>query len=138
MNQSDTTPLATALAALMTGHDANPNTSLRIPLVDSDGKLQPGPTIAELASVLGAIVTIPGTINNVDSIITPCTALTSRNATGAPESNKFGYLICTRHQSYIMQIWVDMGQAKMYLRSTNASVGFTNTSWKLVADIRET
>lgn len=54
MNQSDTNPLATALAALMTGHNANPNTSLRIPLVDSNGNLQPGPTLAELASVLGA------------------------------------------------------------------------------------
>ena len=58
MNQSDTNPLATALAALMTGHNANPNTSLRIPLVDSDGNLQPGPTIAELASVLGGFLTI--------------------------------------------------------------------------------
>ena len=54
MNQSETNPLATALAALMTGHNANPNTSLRIPLVDSNGNLQPGPTLAELASVLGA------------------------------------------------------------------------------------
>ena len=53
MNQSETNPLATALAALMTGHNANPNTSLRIPLVDSNGNLQPGPTLAELASVLG-------------------------------------------------------------------------------------
>lgn len=55
MNQSETNPLATALAALMTGHNANPNTSLRIPLVDSNGNLQPGPTLAELAAVLGAI-----------------------------------------------------------------------------------
>ena len=55
MNQSETNPLATALAALMTGHNANPNTSLRIPLVDSNGNLQPGPTLAELASVLGDI-----------------------------------------------------------------------------------
>lgn len=54
MNQSDTNPLARALAALMTGHNANPNTSLRIPLVDSNGNLQPGPTLAELALVLGA------------------------------------------------------------------------------------
>lgn len=57
MNQSDTNPLATALAALMTGHNANPNTSLRIPLVDSNGNLQPGPTLAELASVLGVDAT---------------------------------------------------------------------------------
>lgn len=55
MNQSETNPLATALAALMTGHNANPNTSLRIPLVDSNGNLQPGPTLAELASVLGGL-----------------------------------------------------------------------------------
>lgn len=60
MNQSETNPLATALAALMTGHNANPNTSLRIPLVDSNGNLQPGPTLAELASVLGTTVLFSG------------------------------------------------------------------------------
>lgn len=58
MNQSDTNPLATALAALMTGHNANPNTSLRIPLVDSNGNLQPGPTLAELAAVLGGLFAV--------------------------------------------------------------------------------
>jgi hypothetical protein len=71
MNQSDTNPLATALAALMTGHNANPNTSLRIPLVDSNGNLQPGPTLAELASVLGGVPTkLLGKEDDLNSIRT--------------------------------------------------------------------
>lgn len=120
MNQSETNPLATALAALMTGHNANPNTSLRIPLVDSNGNLQPGPTLAELASVLGVL-----SVN----VITQQTDADTLTKAGFYQGNAWvntplttGMLIMPYYRNgfWRFQLFCDTGSTNLWFRSGNS------------------
>ena len=114
MNQSDTNPLATALAALMTGHNANPNTSLRIPLVDSNGNLQPGPTLAELASVLGGVrATSSGYSGSLNDLSSPSIVSYGAAATNTP----FTYGVVITFQkvgNYQVQIAFNVSSGKKF------------------------
>ena len=140
MNQSDTNPLATALAALMTGHNANPNTSLRIPLVDSNGNLQPGPTLAELASVLGAFGGV-GQVVNVppNSDMDSLTTLGFYNINNASQVETIGNLPVLSTGRMItfpiggvcLQVYFTYGSNyNVYVRSFATTA--KNTPWKIV------
>lgn len=80
---------------------------------------------------------IAGSVSDLNTIVKPCTTLTDRNASNAPEANKYGYLTCLKFQSYLTQIWVDTNLTKMYIRSANASSGWSGVTWKVLATITD-
>ena len=85
--------------------------------------------------ILGALAPIAGSLSDLNTLVTPGTILTDRNASNAPEANKFGYLTCLKFQSYLSQIWIDMSLTKVYIRSVNASSGWSGITWKVLATI---
>lgn len=93
--------------------------------------------MVDLASMLNALTPIAGSVSDLNTIVNPCTTLTDRNASNAPEANKFGYLTCLKFQSYLAQIWIDMSLTKVYIRSVNASSGWSGITWKVLATITD-
>lgn len=85
-----------------------------------------------LASAQNALTPISGSQSDLNTIVVPCTALTDRNAANVPEANKYGYLTCLKFQTYISQIWMDMGMTRVYVRSANSASGWSGSTWRIL------